>query len=360
MSVKTPTESGRFIVLDGMRGLAALVVITDHIYSPTLTGFFAGRYLAVDFFFALSGFVLARAYAQRLTSGMSALEFLRVRIIRLYPLYLVGTLASVLLASALVLKGWTHTPWADIAVSAALALFMLPCPPGLSTQPSNIYPLDGPAWSLFFELFINVIFALIFRWLTIRALVAIMAVSAVALIFSAFHYGQLDGGFAWDNFLGGFPRVFYDFFAGVLVYRMHAKRPAPALPAWLAFVLLLAILAIPGDGMVRTLRDLVAAIALFPLLLAFSANAPAGGMLGRSAATLGLLSYGIYVLHVPIRDWINTLAVGLAPHFTVPGGALIVVVAIAAILAAAMLDAIYDTPVRRWLSHRGAARATQP
>jgi peptidoglycan/LPS O-acetylase OafA/YrhL len=92
---------------------------------------------------------------------------------------------------------------------------------------------------------------------------------------------------------------------------------------------------------------------LFPLLVAVSAEARPRGALLRISASIGMLSYGIYVLHVPIRNWIEAaMPILMPPWETLPGLVHYVVVASVAVIAAAILHVVYDTPVRRWLSRR--------
>ena len=347
----------RFVVLDGMRGLAALAVIVDHVDSPLLRALLPGRYLAVDFFFVLSGFVLSHVYAARLAGGMSLLAFMGARLIRLYPLYLVGTLSGVALTTALVIRGWIDVPWQSIAAATGLGLLILPTPIEWSPSPYNIFPFDGPAWTLFFELLVNVAFALVFLRLSQRVLTAILAVGAFGVAAVAYHFGALEGGFNWDNFIAGFPRVTFGFFAGVLVHRFYLKRPAPALPAWAAFSALMVIFMTPA-GPARGWVDLLAALVVFPLLVACSAESQPRGHLARGAAVLGLLSYGIYILHVPVRDWLSTIIVALAPDLNLPGAAMVALVAVVTIAVTAILHVVYDEPARRWLLRRRAGAAT--
>ncbi len=345
----------RFVVLDGMRGLAALAVITDHVHSGFLTALLPGRYLAVDFFFVLSGFVLAHVYAERLKSGMSMWAFMRVRVVRLYPLYLVGALAGAVLAALYALKGWGTWSPAQVASSLAFALFMLPCPPAASLWPNAPFPLNGPSWSLFVELVINVVFALAARWLTPTLCLVFMAVGGVLLVPTAFGFGQLDGGFAWSNFVAGFPRVTFAFFAGVWIYQTRLHERVPILPAWAGYLALLAVFMIPARGAARAVVDLAAALVLFPALVTFCANAQARGGLLKVSAAVGALSYGVYVLHVPLWGWLQLVIARLG--LSLPGLVNVALVAAVALAAAAALNIVYDTPLRRRFSRRPARAA---
>ncbi|MGD9814195.1 MAG: acyltransferase family protein [Hyphomonadaceae bacterium] len=345
----------RFVVLDGMRGVAALAVITDHVASPLMQAAVPGRYLAVDFFFVLSGFVLAHVYLARLASGaMSAGAFMRVRIARFAPLYLAALLLGAALAVLYAMRGWQDHTLPHVVASAAFGLFMAPTPPALSIWPDAPFPLNGPTWSLFFELLINAVFAVAaLRWLKPAVVGLIAVIAGLIYIPVVFHYGQSDPGFAWSNFLGGFPRVTFMFFAGVWLYQMRDRWKLPVLPAWAAYALLAAVLMTPAQGVWRPVFDLVAAWVIFPALVLLAAETPVRGGVRRISAFMGLVSYGVYVLHVPLWGWLRLVLERLAggPD-PLPGVVNVALVAVIAVAAAAVLNAVYDVPLRRWLSGR--------
>jgi len=142
-----------YVTLDGLRGIAALSVVVLHCYRYFGDFTWSSAALAVDLFFVLSGFVLAYAYEAKLPTASGA--FLKARLIRLYPLYLVGTLLGMIEALATMKYGgpaamdratfWTSLPF---------SLAMLP-------TPWQMYPFDGVMWSIFFELFINAVWAVL-------------------------------------------------------------------------------------------------------------------------------------------------------------------------------------------------------
>lgn len=348
-------ERERFVLLDGMRGLAALAVITDHVPSTLFTTLLPGRYLAVDFFFVLSGFVLAHVYSRRLADGLSVSAFLRVRVVRLYPLYILGAAIGAVLMAIHIAKGWNDASFVQLAASSLFALFMLPCPPPASLWDNAPYPLNGPSWSLFFELFINLIFALIATRLTPRLCLIIAGVGAVLLVPTAFFFGQLDGGFAWSNFVAGFPRVTFSFFAGVFLYQTRSRWRLPMLPAWAGYLALAAVFMVPAQGVWRSLYDLVAVLILFPALVALCGGSQVRGVLAGVSGAIGTLSYGVYVLHVPLWGWMQLLLSRL--HIDLPGALDVLLMAAVALALAAFLHKVYDTPVRRWLSVRRAGGA---
>src|SRR5271156_4792125 len=124
------SERQHFATLDGLRGVAAIIVLALHVLGPlvdiSLTPH-AG--LAVDFFFCLSGFVIGYAYEDRLLKTMSFLEFATARVIRLYPLIIAGLLlgAMTFIVKAVI----SHQPaFAPRFLTAfALEAFLRPAPP---------------------------------------------------------------------------------------------------------------------------------------------------------------------------------------------------------------------------------------
>jgi peptidoglycan/LPS O-acetylase OafA/YrhL len=344
-------EKHRFVVLDGMRGLAALAVITDHVPSEIMRALLPSRYLAVDFFFVLSGFVLAHVYGERLARGMSFFSFMRVRLIRLYPLYLAAVLISFAITVLAALRGWEPYPLWQVFTSLAFALFLIPCPPSLSFWPAALFPLVGPSWSLFFELVINAVFAFVGRLLTPALCLGFMGVSAAALSTATFA-GMDIGGYAWSSFLSGALRVTFSFFAGVWLYKMRERWRAPTLPIWVAFAVLFAAMAMPASHALRPYWDLVAILFIFPPLVAMSADMRVRGRLLDFCAFMGLVSYGVYVLHVPLFGWLRLTLQHFGVYEQMPGVAVVALTAVVAVAATAFLHMVYDVPVRRFLSRK--------
>lgn len=341
--------AGRFLALDGLRGVAAFAVILDHVPGSMINDFLPGRALSVDFFFTLSGFVLAHAYGVRLCSGMSALAFMRQRLIRFYPLYLLGLLIALPLAVYGVSRGrWSG---AELAVVVAFGLLFLPAPPLTGSGRAPLYPLDGPAWSLLFELIVNFVYGLVARFLSLRLLAYLLPVGAVAVVITIFrHAGDIGPGWLWVHFDAGLARVLYDFFTGVFLYHLCERWRPPTIPAWLAAVLFLTIVGVPLSGLWRPAFDSAAAIVMFPLLILVSARARVSGVAARICAGLGLMSYAVYVIHVPL---LGLLSFGVArTGIQLPGPVFVALVVLTAGGAAALADAYYDTPLRRWLTAR--------
>ncbi len=350
-------DGGRFLVLDGLRGVAAFAVILDHVASETLRAMLPGRYLAVDFFFVLSGFVLAHAYGERLARGLSPLGFLRLRLIRLYPLYLLGLVLALVPPLFGALRGWNVAPLSEVGIVAAISLFFIPVAPVFGWTSDHLYPLDRPAWSLFFELVANVIYAGIARFLSWRVFAVAMPILALAVMVTVMRHPDVGGpGWLWAHFDAGLSRVLFGFFAGVAIYRLRGQVRIPALPAWGSVLALLAIIAVPAAGLWRPAYDAFAGIVLMPLLVAFASGAKVSGVSAKVCGALGLLSYGVYVLHVPVLDLVALALTVL--HTDLPFGFLnVLLVAGLAALAAALAHSAYDLPVRRWLTATFSGRA---
>ena len=342
----------RFLLLDGLRGVAAFAVILDHVPGGWLGELIPGRYLAVDFFFVLSGFVLAHAYGRGLEAGGSALDFMKARVIRLYPMYLLGMAIALSLAVLGAARGWIGPGWGDILTVAAFGLFFLPAPQTASFGNGELYPANAPAWSLFFELIANMVYALIARVLSWRVLGAILGVGAVAVAFTITRHGEVRGpGWMWVHVDAGLARVMFDFFAGVAIYRLREVLKLPALPWWAAVAAFLAVIAAAPQGGWRVAYDIAAAVVLMPVLLALASGSVVTGVVARRCAISGLLSYGVYVLHVPLLGVIRTAAAVTGLELG-EGPLLAMALAVSAGIAAWVANSLYDRPVRRWLSGR--------
>ncbi|MDR3450056.1 MAG: acyltransferase [Alphaproteobacteria bacterium] len=299
----------RYVTLDAMRGVAALFVVARHfggLHGVRETQF---SYLAVDLFFLLSGFVLSLSYGDRLASGMSSAEFLIRRVIRLYPLYLIGISISIAIALFDVSSGDVHAPtMATWAAISGFGLLMLPSPTQYFS--SNIFPILVPAWSLFFELFVaNVLFAVLRGRERIFQIAVVTVLSAVILLLAGWLHRSLDIGATWGTFVGGFPRVGFSFFAGVLLQRWHrAHPPRLRMPSWL-MLLILALVLLPSiGGLPGLVYEYACVLFVFPALVFWGAEAvERHGWIGTA---LGDTSYALYVIHYPLVVLVGRALIG--------------------------------------------------
>ncbi len=345
-SVPTP----HYATLDALRGVAAFAVMLLHGQDFFHPGLADSAYLAVDLFFLLSGFVVAHAYGDRLAAGMPVRRFFELRLVRLYPLHLAGLvlgLASVLVMLAI---GDDRLTLAEIGFGLLAGALFLPAP--FTGTALTLFPLNAPAWSLFFEVVVNGAYGRCCRWLSRPALVVVVAASAAALLVQATAAGTIDSGATWSNIHGGFARVFFSFTLGVLIWTLRARIPAALgrFGAWPLLVILLALLLIDGGSAVRRTYDLAFVLVVSPLLVAAGTQARATGRTRRGFAFLGAISFPLYVLHFPLIAPMLALAEAAGIALPVMGIAYLVLS-----VAVAMVAMPIDARIRRRILGRRAA-----
>lgn len=365
-----------FDILDGLRGVAAVTVVLFHLLEPHAKGDHSAQiinhgYLAVDFFFALSGFVIGYAYDDRWENGLRLRDFAARRLIRLHPMVVMGSVigaATFFLQGSDVFPAWdSATAWGVLGCMV-LGCTLLPLPVQWDIRGwTEMHPLNGPAWSLYYEYIANIAYALVLRRLSRGALAMLAALTAAATLrlCLASPQGDVVGGWSLttEQQLWGLTRMAYPFLAGLLLsrwgWRPHTGRHAFPLCA-LALVLLLSVPRLGGDAFwVNGLYEALCILIAFPLLVA----AGSGGKLAGKRQTaicrfLGDISYPLYLVHYPFvyiytawaYDNDPTLAEGL-PYIMLTAAGCIA-------LAYAVLR-FYDLPVRRWLTKHRQRKATR-
>src|ERR1700677_377255 len=227
------TSGGKehFEVLDGLRGSAAFLIVLFHAFnypfdfSPPLH-LMHHAYLAVDFFFGLSGFVVAYAYDDRWTR-MSIPQFFRIRLIRLHPLVLLGaTLGLLVYIFDPFGNAINQTSAPMLMLAYVTSLLLLPSPP-VGGRAEETQALNGPAWSLMQEYLGNIAYALIFRKLRAVTLGIIFAVTGLLLIWVANTKGSLDGGWGLPEIWMAPLRLTVSFVMGLWLYRIHGRLRHP-------------------------------------------------------------------------------------------------------------------------------------
>lgn len=337
--------AGRYLTLDAMRGLAAIAVAVSHLDLALMPH----GHLAVDFFFALSGFVLTRAYDARLQERGRVGWFMEVRVVRLYPLFCAGILLGLLHAAQMTVRGADmHLGWAQIARATALGLLMLPDP-----FTASVYPTNGVFWSIATELLANLLFAVALARVRAGALYLMLIAAGGALIAMAVPPNFANSGALWSGMPLALVRTAFSFTFGLLIARWTgpADRRRSAL-ALLPILVLCAVLAMPTYLLGGRIFELAAILVVFPVLLAIGARLELPAELAGIAAFLGDISYALYVIHAPIAHGAAFIARRLDlsfPAATLPYLA-------AAIVGATLLVHVWDKPVRRWLSGRLALR----
>lgn len=286
-------ETGRLGGLDLLRGIAALCVVGFHIHYafPHIVTPFSHAYLAVDFFFMLSGFVLTRTYHQRFLTGLGATRFMVLRLRRLWPTIAIG--AAVGLLSRLDV----YSPQ-ELTLFFAMNLALIPYLAG-----GPIFPVNGVTWSIVFELVANLLHAKVLARLSrVELLMLSLAMALIMVIavmrLASFGAGSWDVG-AWQgNFAAGLPRVMLAYVIGSMLYRKFGDQAPPRLPAWIAPVLL------PGALLVRELAgsswifDLLFVVLVCPAVLV--AGLASFSWAGRLERIAGDLSFPLYAVHMPV------------------------------------------------------------
>ena len=355
-SQRLPTEhQQRYSTLDGLRGFAALAILqlhSAHLFGAQLNS----SYLAVDLFFALSGFVISHAYEQRIRKGLSIREFMLARIIRLYPLYILGTIFGAAFFLTNIIFDNINISIRDFLLTLAFSSIFIPTPPK-GVLEGNIYnlvfPFLFPAWSLFFELLANFIYASMLRVLSTRVLIFIVGLSSLLLIWSAIRFDGLGAGVYWDTFAGGLGRVLYSFFCGILLFRFPLLWRGNGFFAWICVAGLVSIFATPVRLDYRLIFDLTVVLFVFPALVAISAASEGGVRTRRIFTFLGNSSYAIYTLHVPAIWWaqaVSSRVFGVQLQEFAPASG--VLFAISLCFLAYALDRYCDVPVRQSITRR--------
>jgi peptidoglycan/LPS O-acetylase OafA/YrhL len=330
-----------FAVLDGLRGIAALMVLIFHVTQTRSSGLPQAA-LAVDFFFLLSGFVVANAYEVKLQSTLSFASFVRIRLTRLYPLIFFGTSIGIAL-TVLHLRILDDISTTQVILGAILGLVLLPS--YVYPQWDSAYPMNPPSWSLFFEIIINVAYALTVRYLNTARLILLTALGALALVYISFSTGELQAvGASKAGFWLGFGRVLFPFAAGVLLWRFRRPvRYAPYL-GWMLPVSLAALLLLPLHQ--SPALDLIYVILLFPVVVRLGAHVSVGPRTTRAFLFAGRMSYPVYIIHQPfLRAFAKIEA-----QFGLSGFALCVLEVVVCLVAGYIAMRFFDEPLRAMLN----------
>jgi peptidoglycan/LPS O-acetylase OafA/YrhL len=316
---RTSSGKAHFEVLDGLRGSAAFLVVAFHIIGIPL-GFDNSKnllhhaYLAVDFFFGLSGFVIGYAYDDR-WPRMTTLQFFKLRLIRLHPLVVLG--ATMGLASYLLDPYGKHlqqTPIVSLLLAYLASILLVPSPT-VQNRIGETHTLNSPSWSLTQEYLANIGYALILRRLRTSVLAVIAALGGAVLLWQAIQRGSLDAGWGYSNFWMAPIRLTFPFVTGLWLYRMQDRLPrikAGFLPLSIALLAAFMVPVLPklGTFSFNGLYDALCVLLVFPAIIVAGAHSDAGiGLMGL-CKTSGRLSYPLYMTHYPFMyvyaNWVET------------------------------------------------------
>ncbi|WP_245282215.1 acyltransferase [Rhizobium sp. LC145] len=348
-------DTEHYIALDGVRGVAAISVLFFHLGRwLDLPWLATNGNLAVDTFFTLSGFVLASAYAEKM-HRLSLWDFVLIRAIRLMPVIVLATVISALYVLARSLLTQQGILLSDIAVAATLGILNAPyfyAPHHLGGP--QLFPLNGPQFSLFLEVASNVF------WWTCRFLnqvvfaVAAGIVSAISLVFMGI------GGDTTETFWHGFPHVGSSFFIGILLFYIHRNLAAERWSVyfktsfWILISLMMIMFYTPVEASFSA--KLIWKLLLAPALVLAGPHVDLTAFQRSLSKYSGDISFPIYALHYPIFCWVNGIYQMLLgsrnPHFEIP------LVTLAVVLTSHFALRLYDKPLRYHLSQ--AVRAGKP
>lgn len=342
-------EKKHIVMLDGLRGVAAVAVVFYHFSVPLNLPLAPHAYLAVDFFFALSGYVVALAYERKLQDGLGLGRFAFIRVKRLWPMLALGVAMG---AAGLVLKSRSlgiHADARQMLVAMLCALAFLPF--ALPSLAKGSFPLNPPQWSLFYEMVANLVYALAAPRLQTWMLWVVGAASGLALAMLASRFPDISAGGDLHDWTIATARVSFSFTAGLLLQRC---RPRWRIPAPLIVVLLIAVLTCPIKAH-AWLFDLISITLVFPVLVGAAANAESPWPNG--AQLIGDVSYPMYATHYAFVPVFSHLIRSL--NMSPPAQAAFVCVeTLGAAGFACLAWRFFDAPVRRRLGR--STNTTRP
>ena len=368
-------------LLDGLRGVAALLVVFYHIFEGlsfaaggTLITVINHGYLAVDFFFILSGFVIGYAYDDRLGKSMSLGNFFKRRLIRLHPMIVMGAVLGVIfyLLQGSVQWDGTHISLSLVMLALLCAMFFIPAAPGACYDirgNGEMFPLNGPCWSLFFEYIGNIVYALLIRRLSTRLLSLLTVALCCTLTWFAVTnqsgYGSIGVGWTVDsmNMLGGSLRMLCPFTAGALLSRVFKPFNNVRGAFWISAFVLLALFHVPfisssfalgaggGTLSLNGVFESVCIVAIFPLIVWLAASGKTTDVAStRICRFLGDISYPLYIVHYPLMYAFYRWLIKTEQYTLQETWYVALAVVVSSIVLAWLCLKIYDEPVRKRLA----------
>lgn len=373
----------RYEILDGLRGVASVLVVLFHLLE-TYSGGQATQvinhgYLAVDFFFVLSGFVIGYAYDDR-WNKMSTWGFFKRRLVRLQPMVIMGTVLGACFYFFAQGEGFSqigHVSGWMVLLAFVMGCLMIPCGTGMDIRGwGETNSFNGPNWSLTWEYVGNILYALVLRRLPNILLFLLTVAAAFCTLDLCLNwnvFGLLTesrepnmytviGGWSLtsEQMYIGITRLAYPFLAGLLISRMGRFIQAKGGFWWCSLILtvLFSIPCVGGAGNVLNgFYNAVCILLMFPIVVMIGAGSQIKGEKSMKICTfLGELSYPLYITHYPLMymqmnwAWSHPDAPMYA-HVMVGVGVFLFSIA----QAYACLK-LYDLPVRRWLTEKWLKR----
>lgn len=341
-----------FEILDGLRGVAAIAVVIFHfmewVYTDPGQNFIGHGFLAVDFFFCLSGFVIGYAYDDRI-GKMGVLEFFKSRIIRLHPLVISGSVLGLLAFLFDPFGGHPELYSAGkIIITFFCSLLLIPLPI-IADRGLNLFSFNAPSWSLFWEYIANIVYAFVLYRIGRSYLLLLTILAAVAICFVGYRSGNLLGGWSGPTFWDGSARIAYSFLAGLLIYRSNWIIKSKLGFIGVALLLFLAFI-IPSSKWNWVSEPLIV-LFYFPLLITLGAGAILAPGLKKICLFLGKISYPLYMTHYAVLWMFGNYYLAHKPGT----GQLAVIIIVSTVLLvgfAYLVMVFYDIPVRKYLTSK--------
>ena len=353
-------------ILDGLRGVAAFTVVCFHLFEAYATSHLDQKinhgYLAVDFFFILSGFVVAYAYDDRWKT-MTIKDFIKRRFIRLHPMVVIGAIIGAITFYFQGCSAWdvSKVSVPMLFVATFINACLIPATPNFEIRGvGEMFPLNGPSWSLLFEYIGTILYAFFIRKLSTKALSILVFLAGCGLAAFAIWgpYGDICVGFSLtgDNIIGGSLRLLFSFPAGLLLFRVFKPVQVKGV-FWIGSLSIVILSAVPRIGgsenlWMNGLYDTICVAVFFPLLVYLGASGKTTDQLTtRLCKFLGDISYPLYMVHYPFiylyYAWVKNK--NLTFEQSLPGALALV---IGSVVLAYLCLKLYDEPVRQFLTKR--------
>jgi peptidoglycan/LPS O-acetylase OafA/YrhL len=347
-----------FIALDGMRGIAAICVVIFHWLTSNHIEWFGTSVLAVDFFFVLSGFVIAYSYTTKLSQGLNFGEFMLSRIIRLYPMILVGLCLGLVRSIGKSITGDDGVTFGRVLIEFLLSVFMIP---NQLIGSVEFFEINIPMWSLLFEMIAYFAFGLFMwrlkdKWLFL--LWAIFLGGFAVYMSRSFASGEIfvepditigNLRIAVDMAITPAARAAMGFTLGIIIYRTSLGSKL-SLPPFLFLALLFVLLMSMPRNVAPFYVYAVAFIMLTLALMSKGTRTEVRGGLKAIFKFLGDISFPLYAIHMPILGVLGYIIKTLFSSTGIPLVYFGLLIVPFTIFASYLAFRVIDVPTRKWLT----------
>ncbi|ELP91550.1 hypothetical protein EIN_127800 [Entamoeba invadens IP1] len=305
-----------------LRGISAVAIVFIHLNGPLPSTWrkkqFNHAYLAVDFFFLLSGYMTS--YTVNPSKHFEPFSFLLKRIIRLQPMQVLSTLFGAFFFYLNNEKGDEFNLYKLICLTI-VGCFTIPMPENFSVINFNgfAYPLNGPAWTVLYEYIAALLFTTVFRFLNVIALCVLNVFFLYFIIDIAFNIdtfrlinglgGELVKGwtFSFSHCYIAFSRLLFSFTTGLIIEKIPKKHEIK-FGFIITLVSITVLYNIPyiQNKWARSIFDLCSVVIVFPCILLIATRSKIHSQfVQRIGNFLGEISYSMYLTHSYILGMFN-------------------------------------------------------